>query len=298
MTIIFIFLSAIALLFSACEKNIDIELPAGRQQLVVEAYINNLLPDYNYVILSKSQDYFAPDFESIPVTGASVSITEGDLQGNQIVWNVSSKTILSELSLATIPEAFRKGVYFDSRLLTSPAQSLLGKFGKYYLLEVQAEGKQYSSVTRVLQPVQVDSLTSGFPFVDDEGKNKVRVTNYYKDPDTIGNRQFYYWRFKGNRNNFGWGGLSKSRAPGTDDLTNGQYIKLTHPQGFEVGDTLRYYMASVTADVWNFWDSYNKARDNDGPFSTPVTLKTNISGADVTGCFTGLSLSTKTIVMK
>jgi hypothetical protein len=293
-----LFFIAATTLLTACEKNIAIDLPPGKPQLVVEAYINNLQPEYNYVILSKSQDYFAPNFQSTPVSGAGVSITEGEWQGNQVVWSTATKTILSESAATFIPPAFRSGVYFDARVFTNPSQSLLGKTGKYYLLEVLAEGRQYSAVTTLLPTVQIDSLTSGFPFVDDEGKNKLRVTNNYKDPDSIGNRQFYYWRFRDNRNNFGWGGLTKSRAPGTDDLANGQYIRLTHPQGFVAGDTLNYYMASVTADVWKFWDSYNKARDNDGPFSTPVNLTTNIIGTDVTGCFTGLSLSTKTIVMK
>lgn len=296
--IFFLSLLAVVTLFTACEKEIDLDLPPGKPQLVVEAYINNLRPEYNYVILSKSQDYFAPDFQSIPVAGATVNITEGQLVAGQIVWDAANKITLSELTIPNIPPAFRRGVYFDTKLITSPTTSLLGKVGKYYLLEVQAEGKEYSAITTLLPTVPVDSLSSGFPFVDEEGKNKLRITNNYKDPDTIGNRQFYYWRFRDNRNNFGWGGLTKSRAPGTDDLTNGQYIRLTHPQGFLVGDTVNYYMASVTTDVWNFWDSYNKARDNDGPFSTPVTLKSNISGTDVTGCFTGLSLSTKTIILR
>jgi Domain of unknown function (DUF4249) len=290
---------AAGIFLMACEKEIDIDLKPATPQLVVEAYINNLLPEYNYVVLTKSQNFFAPDFESIPVKGARVSITEGVLQPNQtIVWNAGSRTIMSEANVPAVPVNFRNGVYFDPRLITSPGTSLRGEPGKYYLLEIEAEGKQYSAVTQLLPPLAVDSITAGFPFTDDDGTAKLRITNHYKDPDTIGNRQLYYWRFRDNRTNFGWGGLNRSRAPGRDDLVNGEYIRLTHPQGFVSGDTVNYFMASVTVDIWNFWDSFNKVRDNDGPFSTPVSLGSTIKGTDVVGCFSGLSLSTRTVIVK
>jgi hypothetical protein len=160
------------------------------------------------------------------------------------------------------------------------------------------DGKEYESITKIIQPVLLDSVTSGFPFVDDSSRNKVRITANYRDPDTLGNSQFYFWRFKENRTGFGWASLTKSRAPGTDDLANGQYIRLTHPQGFDVGDTVNYYLASVPRDVYRFWDSFNKARDNNGPFSTPVTLVSNIKGDGVIGCFSGFSISSKTIITR
>lgn len=285
--------------FHSCEKNIDIDVRPGTQQLVVEAYINNLLPQYNYVVLSRSQDYFAPDFRSIPVAGASVAITEG-VKNNDgtYTWNPSAKITLLESDLDTIPSVFRNGVYFDLRVYKDPPRAMTGRTGKSYLLEITADGKQYSAITSLVQPVTVDSLTSGFPFVNDAGDSLFRITNHYKDPDTTGNVQFYFWRWSENKTNFGWGGFTKSRAPGTDDFANGEYIRLTHPQGFSKSDTVNYYMASVTRDVYKFWDSYNKARDNVGPFSTPVNLITNIKGENVTGCFSGLALSTKTIVIK
>jgi hypothetical protein len=286
------------LVLAACEKEIDLDLDPGKPQLVVEAYINNLLPQYNYVLLSRSQNFFDPLLQSLPVTGASVAITEGSQQPNgSIAWDAATRTVLGELNTPLVPPAFRSGAYFDPRLLTG-GNSLTGRVGFWYLLEIEEGGRRYSAVTQLLPTVAVDSVTSGFPFTDEEGKAKVRITNHYKDPDTIGNRQMYYWRYRENRDNFGWGGLNRSRAPGRDDLVNGQYIRLTHPQGFERGDTVNYFMASVSVDIWNFWDSFNKVRDNDGPFATPVNLGSTIQGPDVVGCFTGLSLSGRTLIMR
>jgi hypothetical protein len=281
----------------SCEKDFNIKTDNNTPLLVVEAYINNQMREYNYVVLSRSLDYFSTDFQSAAVANATVTVTEGEIVNNQYVWNPATKVRLSEANLPAVPANFRQGVYFDPRLATNPQTALIGTPGKSYLLEISEGGNQYSAVTTLLQPVQIDSITTGYKYVD-SGITKLRITDHYKDPDTLNNTYFYYYRYKDNRNNFGWGGISKSRAYGADDLSNGQYIHLTFPRGYVVKDTVNFYMASVTRDVYNFWDSYNKARDNNGPFATPVSLVSNIKGNNVTGCFTGLSLSSKTTIIK
>jgi len=286
--------------FISCVKDFDINIKPNKQLLVVEGYINNLVPEYNYVVLSQSLDYLSTNFQSTPVSQAIVFITEGEFSNNQYNWNISTKTKMTEGSLPSLPINFKSGVYIDPKLVTDPPNALRGSAGKAYLLEIDVDGRKYSAITSLLQPVPIDSLTLGFNYIDEENNNvnKIRITNHYKDPDTLNNTQFYYYRFFENRSNFGWGGLSRSRTAGTDDLTNGEYMHLTHPRGFVAPDTVTYYMASVTRDVYNFWDTFNKARNNNGPFATPVTLGTNINGTDVTGCFSGLSLSSKSILIK
>ena len=142
---------------------------------------------------------------------------------------------------------------------------------------------QYSAITTLLQPVQIDSLTTGYGYNDaeDSNKYKMRITANYQDPDTLGNTQLYFYRFSENRNSFGWGSFHGNRnvTVGTDELTNGQYIRLTNPRGFILGDTVEYHMASVTRDVYNFGIAFNNARNNGGPFATPVTLESNIHWA-------------------
>ncbi|GEO07697.1 DUF4249 domain-containing protein [Segetibacter aerophilus] len=297
-----LFIAAVGCCISltACEKNIDIKIDNNEPLLVVEAYINNQMRDYNYVALSRSLDYFSTDFQGAAVSNATVTVTEGEIINQQYVWNRSSKVQLLEANIPAVPANFRKGVYFDPRLVTNSQGALIGVPGKSYLLEISDGQQQYTATTTLLPPLPIDSLTVGFSYrdTDDNNKLKARITNHYKDPDTLNNTQFYYYRFSENRNNFGWGGISRSRAFGVDDVTNGQQLHLTHPRGFVVGDTVNYYMASVTRDVYNFWDSYSKARNNNGPFSTPVTLMSNVKGDNVTGCFTGLSLTSKTVIIK
>jgi hypothetical protein len=293
-------LLSVCMEFVSCEKDFDININPNTPQLVVEAYINNLEPTYNYVVLSRSLDYFSTAFQSAAVTNATVTITEGERVNDTYQWNPGSKVNLIEANLPIVPPNFRSGVYFDPKLVTDSVNALKGKVGKSYLLEITEGGSKYSAITNLLTPVRLDSITAGYSFIDedDNNKKKLRATLHYKDPDTLNNTQLFYLRFSENRNEFGWGATFRSRALGADDLSNGQYIRLTPSRGFLVGDTVNYQMASVTRDVFTFWQSFNSARNNNGPFATPVTLKSNMIGNNVTGCFSGLSLSSKTVIMR
>ncbi len=293
---IFVFIIAVALL--SCEKDFDIDVASTSPKLIVEAYISNQAPQYTYVILGKTVDYFNPVFQSIPVKNAKVSITEGSMVANNIIWNNASKRDLVELGNPALPTLLANGLYVDPLLVTNPSQALVGKIGKYYRLDILADNNIYTGITNMPDTVKLDSVSYGLPFLNEDNQNRFRITSHYKDPDTLGNTYFYYWRNNENRNRFGWAGLFKSRAPGRDDTNNGEYIRITHPQGIVVNDTITYMLTSVNRNTHNFWDSYLDARNNNGPFSTPVVLQNYISGNNVIGCFMGLSVSERTIITK
>src|SRR4051794_4835394 len=174
-------------LFISCEKNFNIKVSGNTPKLVVEAYINNEMRTYNYVVLSRSVDYLSPNFESIPVKDASVTITEGERAGDGYNWDTTTKVQLLSLSIPGVP-AELSSIYFDPRLLVDSSKALLGKPGKSYLLEISEGGNLYSAITTLLQSVQIDSLTTGYGFTDedDSSKYKLRLTNNYQDPDTLG----------------------------------------------------------------------------------------------------------------
>jgi hypothetical protein len=131
----------------SCEKDFDIEVASTAPKLVVEAYISNQAPQYTYVILGKTVDYFNPIFQSIPVKNAQVSITEGSIINNTIFWNAASKRDLRELTNPALPAVFANGLYIDPLAITNPAQALIGKVGKYYRLDVLYENNAYTGIT-------------------------------------------------------------------------------------------------------------------------------------------------------
>lgn len=284
---------------TSCEKDFFIDLDSAPVQLVVEAYINNEEVVGNYVILTYSQNYYDTGFQGIPATGATVSITEGILDGDGTYqWDASTKKQLHEGNVPSVPGGTVPGLYIDTSGFNNAPTALMGKPGKSYLLEIDIKGSKYTSVTSLPQPVILDSVTPGNYFFDSIYQ-KARLTLHYKDPDTIGNTQLYYWKNNFNHSkSFGWGSYGSNRfLPRTDDLTNGQYMQVTPNNGFPIGDTVHYYLVSVERRVHEFWDSYYKARDNAGPFATPVKLKSNIMGENVVGCFSGFSISAKTLIV-
>ena len=287
---------------ASCQSDIEIVIPEREPELVVEAYINNVAPLQNYVILGRSLSFFNPSFENAAVSGAQVTITEGDFLPNRTYrWDLTTKRQLREIKIPGIDTALIPGIYFDPKLVSDPLNALRGVPGKHYLLEITVGDKRYTATTMVLPVVEIDSLTSGYHFNEDGDPKqpRARLTVNYKDPDTLGNNLMYYWRSRQNRLGFGWGAMRNDRfANATDELSNGQYIKLTHTAEFEVGDTVSYYMVSVERKIYNFWNSYNRARANGGPFATPVVLENTISGDKVIGSFSGFSVSRRRIIVK
>lgn len=285
------------ILFSGCEKNFNIQLKNNEPPLVVEGYINNEMADYNYVILSKTQILSDNSMTSIPVKGASVNITSGIRNDNgTITWDRNSTITLKESSLPGISVNSGEGIYTDPNLTTNPSKALKGEPGKYYLLEIESEGRSYSSVTTLLEPIPIQ-LSTGDRYTGDDGISRGRINVHFRDPDTLGNRMLFFWKDMYNQDSFGWGSLgTPKRMTFSDEINNNNYIRLTHSYGFIKGDKITYLVAHVTREVFAFWDSYNKAVDEIGLLAIPQPLTSNIQGEDVTGCFSGFSISTATII--
>ncbi len=143
----------VTIFLTACEKDFDISVKANQPLLVVEGYINNEMPQLNYVVLSRSMDYYSPNLQSTAIAGATVTITEGTLAADKsYTWNPATKVQLyeanSNVNSRQVPTSkSQAGLYFDPRLVTDSAHALKGKTGKYYLLEIEADGQHYSAIT-------------------------------------------------------------------------------------------------------------------------------------------------------
>lgn len=288
-------------LLSACVQDIDLDIPAGEATLVVEGYINNDMPHYNYVLLGRSRAYFESNLFNSPVTYATVVVTEGDkLADGTYQWDMATSTQLKEVPVPEL-DTVVPGLYVDPRLATDPDHALRAKPGKHYQLSIDVGDQHYSAVTYVPYLLPVDSLTIGNHYYQDSDVNneRARLTVHYTDPDTLGNAQLFYWRHRGSRNSFGWGALGSDYfSVGADDNVNGQHVMITHYYGFQVGDTVQYYLVSADRPVYNFWRSYGTARANGGPFSTPVALESTVKGDNVVGCFSGFGVSEKMVIIQ
>jgi hypothetical protein len=272
------------LLFSSCEKEIEVSLPPASEEIVVEAYINQAFPLFNYVVLSRTIDYFKPNLNAIPVKGAQVYITEGALNGTDTIWDAASKKQLVEIAPDSIP-----GIYFNF--------TLTGREEHVYKLEIEAEGKHIFGVASIPKLIALDSLTYEVKINPNNNKDTGKfITIHYNEPAEKGDNYRAMYRIGGDSTYFGWGSIADGDAVFNDDVINGIYRHFTYGRNFDFGDTVRYYFNTINREAYNFWDSYFQARSNGGPFATPVQLKSTVTGA--IGSFTGMAVDYKQVIIK
>ncbi len=277
------------MLFLGCEKEITVDLPAGNKTLVVEASINQLFPNLNYVFITRTLDYFNPDLSLYGVANAVVNITPGTVTGNDTIFNTADRILLTDIS--TIPgvsEFLRgfNGIYFNPTF--APV------VGVPYLLEIEVDGERVTGRTSIPKVVEIDTVFYRQEIDQERGDTNMFVTFEFTDGPEQNNYRLF--RYK-NYNPFliGWGTADFSRLFDDAVLNNGK-----RPYSFfsplKYNDTLNLYFTSVGRTEFLFWESFGNAANNGGPFSTPVQVKSNVSGA--IGSFTGYGVSFRRIILK
>jgi hypothetical protein len=274
---IVLLLLGVVALFS-CEEEIEVDIPGNANSLVVEAYINDRYPELNYVILTRSVDYFSAAGGYVPVKDAQVFVTEGTVNGADTSWDISTRKQLVEVRTDTV-----RGFYMD------PAQQLLGKQNHVYLLEITSDGKSVRGTTSIPALVPLDSMTYT------RERREATITLHYNEPVAINNNYFIIYR-NGSDSTIRTWGFHSGAFTFSDDFINGEYRRQTLFTKFNAGDTVNLWMSSIDRLSYNFWESFDDANRNGGPFATPVTVESNITGG--IGCFTGMATDYKRVVIR
>ena len=315
----FFYILLVALLFSACEKEIQIDLPDVPVQFVVEGVVDINRPPV--IILTRTQGYFDPVDEntinSLFVRGADVSLDDG-----------SQTYDLIEICTSSIPDSILIAIAgtagisaealqaFNYCVYTSLDPSSFGEAGKTYQLNIQAEGKTITAVTKIPEPVYFDSIWYELgPSQDSLGF----IWAELNDPDTIGNS--YRW-FAQRTNHYTYGpqmGEIKDQqmiAPlGSifdDKFFNGQGFEFAYNRGelgnnenqddegpeeryFKNGDTVTIQFVSIDRPNFFYFRSFeNQVATNGSPFASPGNLESNINGG--LGVFSGYGSAYDTVV--
>ncbi len=287
----------LTLAFVSCEKEIDVEIPGGYQeQLVVEASINTRFPLLNYVFISKTMDYFKPDLSLNGVKGATVYMTEGT-GGTQSFDQQKRVRLFPIDSLASFltDSTFKKTIQsFSGVYMSFDTAGLRGKANHYYLLEIfLPDGRTVTGTTYIPNIVTIDSLKKrvnpdkptgkdsrflSFQFVDGPGQDNYRMAVNHSTDSLL----------------FGWGGATFFRTFDDEFLNNGiRPYEFANP--WEQGDTINIYFTHIGRPEFLFWQSFGRAANSGGPFSTPATVKSNIKGA--IGSFTGYAVDFRQIIL-
>lgn len=164
----------------SCEKDIDIELDDISNSLVVDGRIEDGQPPL--VFLSRSLNYF--------------SKIDPDILANSFVRNaeifISDGVRRHKLREDSIQNIQGNTIYYYSNDTSSPATAIIGSLNTSYTLEINAEGKQYTSSTNIPSITrQIDSLW--WEKVDAiEDTNKVKMIIRATDKPGLGNYIRYF----------------------------------------------------------------------------------------------------------
>lgn len=291
---------AALLMIMSCTKVITLDLPLPEEQVVVEGRIQNGQPPI--VLLTKNSPYFGGfdlnDLESYYVHNAAIKVSSSDGDSVELVeycvgdlpedvqrdaarllgYNLSDSTEVPNVCLYSTPSAI-------SFFLTGDTSGFVGRVGGQYDLRIEVGEDLITSTTTIpgLLPISL----SWRPHPDPLQDSLAGVWVTYDDPDTTGNFLRYFTK----RNN------ESFYAPVTssvyDDLviTPGEVLTLPLERGqpprsgkgrddfgyFMYGDTVTVNFSSLDKAHYDFWHTIEN--DNgDSPFSSPINIKSNITG--------------------
>lgn len=264
-----VFLLTAGALFSlaSCTKVIDVNLNDADPKVVIEARVSDQAGPQR-VKLSKTVN-FNTDNVFPPVSGATV-----------IIRDITAG--LADTLNETTPGTYETG-------------SIPGVEGHTYTLEINAEGKTYTSTSTMPNAVPFDSLYSeDFAFFGDILKTMVPV---FQDPPGVKNfyrfilkvngkyKQEYSWddRFSDGRRN---DGPLFDEGSNDDDEDEDEKIK--------AGDNAEVEMQCVDEAAFRYFDSFYQASGNADAPANPVT---NIQGGAL-GYFSAYTSRIRTTIVK
>jgi hypothetical protein len=255
----------LAFLVTSCEKVIVIDLNSKVPQLVIEGNITNQPGPYKVVLTTTANYNESNNFPD--VSGALVTLS--DDSGNS--------EILAETSA---------GTYATSTIQGTP--------GRFYTLKVTVNGGEYSAVSIMPAPVNIDTLSVVTTF-NAKGSDKTIYVGF-TDQAGIAN----YYRFIKIIN-----GITQSTLYVEDDLLqDGNTIN--HPllsrgqdeTGIKTGDNVTIVLQTIDKRVYDYFRTLLQLSSGGliSQSTSPANPLTNISNSTL-GYYNACSVTSKTIII-
>jgi hypothetical protein len=307
-----VYLLLLPLLFS-CSKEVEIEIPGYKEQLVVEGRIET--DGFPIVMLSKSQNvYSATDLSTYLASfigDATVTVSNGQETIALEVFTISDLPLASQKTIAEMLKVeLHEVVFLPIPIFSTTAQSIKGEVGKTYTLTIEEGGKTYSGNTILLPPVP---LQQSYWKPSSDNPEYGLVVGRLADPPNQYNA--YKWEAKRITPQANGEPLDTlfRRAPGSyfdDRFFDGitfefdTYNRQRRKDESHLEEFRRYYrqgdivvakFSRLDRDVFEFYNKMNEQQENMGnPFSVPVNAPSNISGA--LGVWAGVSTWFDTVI--
>ncbi|MFA6403099.1 MAG: DUF4249 domain-containing protein [Salinivirgaceae bacterium] len=273
---------------TACEKEIDIDMPASTPSVVVEGFIvNDMAP---IVILTNNVEYVAQAgkdlYEQSFVHNALITL---DVAGN-------ITDTLVEITQTNAQTGIKSSFY--------TSQKTKGEVGKSYSLKITYSDKTYSATATIPEPVEIEEIWfENHP----EAANDSFKTVWVKilDPSITN-----YYRYTSEVN--GQHGPQPEISTVSDKSFNGKEYNKAIDSGlaneeqdmhggvsgyYVIGDTVTVKWANSEKSYYDVWTTIDFRRtQNQNPFMNPTCIVGNIKGC--LGYWSGLGVCVKSVVLK
>ncbi len=277
--------------FISCEKNVDLNLKSAEPVLVVDGQIEDAQPPI--IVLTKSLAFFS--------TISPAQLANSFVRNAEVY--VSNGVLTHKLREYSVPLSPGFTGYFYSNDLVNPANSFVGQLNTTYTLRILAEGKEYTSSTKILNNAfKLDSIwIKQAPQNVDTLKRVLFLKS--TDPSGLGNSGRYFT--KKNSGQF----LPGENSVFDDQVVDGTTFSSQVPQGidrnnkltgddnfFKKGDTVTLKYCNIDRATYTFWNTWEFAYQSIGnPFAQPNKVIGNISNGAL-GAFSGYAVQQKTII--
>lgn len=254
------------ILLSSCTEDVNLSVVGGEKKIVIEGSIENGKPA-KVIVTRNSPVSQAIDVNSILVTDAKVYVSDG----------IAIDTLtLGVDSFASFPL-----LYNGSAVIGVPNQT--------YYLTVVADGKTYTAITTIPEPLALDSVWwKPQPPSDTLGWAWAHIS----EPAGYGNGYKWFAKRSGDRRylapfgstfddkfidgksfDFAYNRGSDPNDPTAndpDDITRGYY---------KYSDTIYIKFCTIDYNTTKFYTTYEAAMQTNGnPFASPVSIISNING--------------------
>lgn len=281
-------LGLFALLFSSCEKTVDINLSSTEKLVVVEGVIEtDQLP---YVSLTNSIGFF----DKIDLSAVNY-VHQAQIQVLDL--NTNQQITLREYSVDTTigSETFSFNIYGPD--ISDPvAMNFKGQVDHSYKLTISSGGKTYEGVAKIPVTPPLDSVW--IEPVPGRETEYAALKALYSDPDSLGNAVRIETLLKkknktGDVERF----LTSFNSVYDDGIINGTRIPLSIDLGYDKskqysqdefqtlgylqrGDTVTLKWSAIDRGVFKFWELLAISAGSVGnPFASPTKVQGNVKGA-------------------
>jgi len=303
------YIAILATCLASCEKDIDIDIPAGEPQIVIEGTIENGTPPI--VLVSKSRGFFEPtgpaDIANSYRSDAIVFVNDIELSA-VCVEDIPDELLPQFSELAGIPVEDLD----DLPICGYVGFDIEGNFDTSYELTVEVDNKILRATTHIPNPVIPDS--SYFRLWANSPRYGY-VFSRFTDPDTLNNAyRVFTKRIGPNSNDNPADDVYYAPFGSTflDEFFNGTSLEVGFQRGqpfnssrpedtgdedgfFEIGDRFVFKFCAISEPSYQFYRTFEQQLGTNGsPFAAPNNVITNIEGG--LGIWAGYSCVYDTIL--